>query len=277
MKTAPAFPIERFWSLLAEDGGRGLAALLAPDAAWDDPLHDRASGEAVARTAIPRLSQWVRERSSGAPIQPFRTTADDRRIVVESVLGLRDGLVWNQAAQRSERAARFELATAIVADRAPRGDRIAGVRVYFGTWAVLDGASRVRKGPICPDERAATKEAIDTLPIVRAYFDALRTGDPKIVDMFEPDGYFREPANNFACGRDQLAEHFEHILKLGGVGVEFLTATRQGTRIGCELQTVVWGTKTMPCPQAGFAIYELGPNGKLSGARVYDSVVPPEL
>ena len=63
MKTAPALPIERFSSLLAEDGGRGLAALLAPDAVWDDPLHDRASGEAVARTAIPRLSQWVLERS----------------------------------------------------------------------------------------------------------------------------------------------------------------------------------------------------------------------
>jgi hypothetical protein len=277
MKTSPALPIERFWSLLAEDGGKGLAALLAPDAGWDDPLHDRASGDAVAETAIPRLSAWYAERSTGAPVQPLRTTRDERRVVVESVLGLRDGLVWNQAAQRSERAKTFELATAIVADRAARGDGYTGIRVYFGTWSVLDGASRVRKGPICPDERAKTKEAIDGVPLVRAYFDALATGDPKICDMFEPDGYFREPANNFACGREQLAQHFEHILKLGGVGVEFLTATREEARLGVELQTVVWGTKKMPVPQAGFAIYELGPNGKLSGARVYDSVVPPEL
>ena len=116
---------------------------------------------------------------------------------------------------------------------------------------------------------------MDALPTVRRYFDCLATGNPEIIELFEPDGYFREPANNFACGRDQLAAHFQHILKLGGVGIDFLTATRQGDRIGIELQTLVWGTKKMDCPQAGFAAYELGPHGKLQGSRVYDSVVPP--
>jgi hypothetical protein len=116
---------------------------------------------------------------------------------------------------------------------------------------------------------------MDELPIVRRYFECLARGDAEIIELFEPDGYFREPANNFACGRDQLADHFQHILTLGGVGIEFLTATQQDERIGIELQTVVWGTKKMDRPQAGFACYELGPHGKLQGSRVYDSVVPP--
>lgn len=280
MSQSHVHPLEHFWSLLIDGNPSAVAALLEPGdrATWDDPLFDGASGAEVHRTAIPRLSRWVQDRAAGTPIQHLRTTADDRRVVIEDVLGLRDGLVWNQAAQRSEKAERFELATALVGDRSASAPGLyRSLRIYFSTWAVLDGASRLRVGPICPDERAATKEAMDALPTVRRYFDALATGDAAIIDLFEPDGYFREPANNFACGRDQLAAHFQHILKLGGVGIEFLTATRQEKRIGLELQTVVWGTKRMAQPQAGFAIYELGPHGKLQGSRVYDSVVPPEF
>ncbi len=201
-------------------------------------------------------------------------------MAVEQVLLLRDGLVYDQATGKSERAERFELATAMVGDRS-ESDRpdapYRSIRVYFSTWAVLDGASRLRVGPICPDERAETSEAMDALPAVRRYFDLLATGSPEIAELFEPDGYFREPANNYACGRDQLARHFVHILELGGVGIDFLTATRQHQRIGIELQTVVWGPKRMDRPQAGFASYELGPHGLLQGARVYDSVVPPDF
>src|SRR5262249_22983486 len=178
---------------------------------------------------------------------------------------------------RSEKAARFQLATAVVGDRAAtREGAYRSIRVYFSTWSVLDGASRVRKGPICPDERAATKAAMDAMPTVRNYFDGLAKGDRDIIALSEPDGYFREPANNFACGRDQLVPHFRQVLEMGGVGIEFLTATRQDNRLGLELQTIVWGPKQMEVPQAGFAIYEIGPNGKLAGARVYDSVVPPQ-
>jgi hypothetical protein len=280
-------PLEQLWSLLLAGEVTAAGALLepvheapSPVVTWDDPLFDRAEGEDILGTAIPRLSTWVRGRSSGGPgaVQHLRTIADDRRVVVESVLALENGMVWKQAEQRSEKAARFELAAALVADRSSTAPgRYRAIRVYFSTWAVLDGASRLRVGPICPDERSATKEAMDALPTVRRYFDCLATGNPEIIDLFEPDGYFREPANNFACGREQLGEHFQHILKLGGVGIELLTATRQGERIGLELQTVVWGTKKMLQPQAGFAAYELGPHGKLQGSRVYDSVVPPEL
>ncbi len=270
----PITAIEDFWGRLAAGT---LAELLAPDATWDSPLEGAAAGADVREKAIPVLARWYRETraSEATPARHLRTTAasDGSRVVVEHVLALRDGLVWDQASSKARRAELFELATAVVCE----GNR--AVRIYFGTWSVTNGEPRMRKGPICRDEGAATRAAIEAMPVVRDYFAALAKGDPAIAGFFEPDGYFREPANNYACGRDQLQEHFQRILDLGGVGVEFLTATTntERTRIGLELQTVKWGSKTMPVPQAGFASYDLGPHGLLSGARVYDSVVPPVL
>lgn len=265
-------PLERLWQRLLAGDTAATLALVEPGGAWDDPIFHAAEGP----VAVPRLGGWLRERAAvPGGVAHLRTTADARRVVVESVLDMRDGLVWNPTEQRAEKAACFQLAVAAVADRGESAYR--SLRIYFGTWAVLDGAPRVRVGPVAPDERAATREAMDALPTVRRYFDCLARGDAAIVEEFEPDGYFREPANNFACGRDQLQGHFVHILELGGVGIDFLTATRQDDRLALELQTVTWGTKKMAAPQAGFACYELGPHGKLQGSRVYNSVVPPEL
>jgi hypothetical protein len=268
-------PLEQLWHLLREGDPAPTAALLASAASWDDPLFGKVEGAAVLATAVPRLAAWLGEKSTGA-VEPLRTTADDKRVVVESVLGLRGGLIWNQAEQKAQKADVIQLPVAVVADRVPRApDTYAAVRVYFGTWAVLDGAPKVRVGPIAPDERAETAAKLSAVPVLRRYFDLLAAGGAEIVDLFEPDGYFREPANNFACGRDQLQAHFDHILALGGVGVEFLTLTREDVSLAMELQTITWGRKTMDQPQAGFASYEIGPHGKLRAGRVYDSVVPP--
>ncbi|HEY8077794.1 MAG TPA: hypothetical protein VIF62_26895, partial [Labilithrix sp.] len=152
--------------------------------------------------------------------------------------------------------------------------RYSAIRIYFGTWSLTDGTPKARLGPIAPD-RGAAKAMQGSL--IGTYFERLARGDAAIVDCFEPDGYFREPANNYACGRDQLEAHFSNILKLGGVGVELLTATCDKETFAFEVQTITWGTKRMPAPQAGFASYDLGRHGKVAGARVYDSVVPPEL
>jgi hypothetical protein len=192
------------------------------------------------------------------------------------MLGLKHGLVWDQTAQKGVRADRFQLAVAVVGDISTREpSKFDAIRIYFGTWSVTDGKPRLRVGPIAPLEREDTDRVIETAPTLRKYFDCLARGDAAIGDQFEEDGYFREPANNYCCGRDQLSAHFEHVLELGGVGVEFLTGLRTGNHLAFEVQTVKWGSKTMPQPQAGFASYDLGPHGKLQGARVYDSVVPP--
>ncbi|MCL4368521.1 MAG: hypothetical protein M1337_05080 [Actinobacteria bacterium] len=49
-------------------------------------------------------------------------------------------------------------------------------------------------------------------------------------------------------------------------------------RVRCALEynALRWGAHDMP-PQAGIAVYERGPSGRLIAARVYDDVEPPEL
>jgi hypothetical protein len=274
-------PLEQLWPLLHAGDVAGTSALFDGESRrWDDPIFDGSENAAIAGIAIPRFAAWLRERAASGPstIAHFRTLADERRVAVESVLRLRNGLTWNQAAQKADPAAEFELPVAVVGDRAAgRADRYRAIRIYFGTWSVLDGKPKLRLGPIAPDERAATRATIDTMPTIARYFECLAAGSPEIIEQFETDGYFREPANNYCCGRLQLEEHFSHILKLGGVGVEFLTAIKNGQRIACEVQTIQWGPKKMAQPQAGYASYELGPHGRIAGSRVYDSVVPPEL
>lgn len=267
--------IDSFWSLLLAGDSASVASMLDGDPSWDDPVFDGARGADVAKVAIPRFAEWLAARSA-RKVQPYCRTAGGTRVIVEDVLRLKNGVIWNQAASREEKAPEYDLAVAVVAERSKTTpERIASFRVYFSTWAALEGKSRLRVGPICPDERADAARAMAAMPTVKTYFERLAVGDPKIAELFEPDGYFREPANNFACGATQLAEHFSRILDLGGVGIEFLTATREGDRIGLELQTVKWGTKSMAEPQAGLALYELGPYGLLRASRVYDSVVPP--
>jgi hypothetical protein len=133
--------LEQFWSLLLEGEGGGAAALIEEGGKWDDPLFDAAAGDAVRAVAIPRLAAWARGKAQrGAEsVQHLRTTADEKRVVVEGVLGLRDGVVWNQAEQRSEQAERFELATALVGDRSTTDPgRYRSIRIYFSTWAALN-------------------------------------------------------------------------------------------------------------------------------------------
>jgi hypothetical protein len=271
--------LESFWHLLQRPPAEA-AALIEPEGAWDDPLFNRAEGAAGIAVAFARFRDWYQLRGLQAPtaIHPLRTTADARRVVVETILDMKDGLTWNQAEQKAERAEFFQLAAAVVGDRSARTPGLfTSIRIYFGTWSVLNGAPKVRVGPIAPDEPDEVRAALEGMPIIRRYFECLAAGREEISDLFEPDGHFREPANNYACGTEQLRGHFSHILKLGGVGIEFRTATREGDRLALELQTVKWGSKKMAQPQAGFASYELGAHGKLSGARVYDSVVPPEF
>lgn len=268
--------LDRFFPMILEGDVAGASALVPADATIDDPMFDRGP----ASTSVARLADWLRARRApgGAPVRPLRSFANGQRAVIECALPLADGLAWNQALAREEPAPRFDLCVAVVGDRAPSGPTpFSALRVYFGTWSVTGGKTRMRVGPVAPDEREATRNVIASMPIVDRYLDCLARGDAAIADCFEPDGYFREPAGNYACGGAQLADHFQHILQLGGVGVEFLTAIREKDTVGFELQTVKWGKKEMPVPQAGFASYDLGENGLLRGGRVYDSVVPPEM
>ena len=99
----------------------------------------------------------------------------------------------------------------------------------------------------------------------------------RITATFAPDGCFREPAGpQFRrCGTDVLHEFFKLFFSAGGgIILEHCTVTDDGVRAALEFNAVRWGEHDMP-HQAGVAIYEREPGGKLREARIYDDVEGP--
>jgi hypothetical protein len=114
--------------------------------------------------------------------------------------------------------------------------------------------------------------------VVGEYQAALAAGDAvRITATFEADGCFREPAGpQFRrCGTDVLLHFFELFFsKGGGIVLEHCTVTEDGVRTALEFNAVRWGGIDLP-PQAGVAVYERGPSGRLHEARIYDDVQGP--
>ena len=206
--------------------------------------------------ALERFTQvrqvWLVERA--ARVEPLRTTRNHERTVFESLLHLR--LPEQEVA----------LPVAVVADQAPRG-HVGAIRVYHSLWP-LYGAHRVRPPLLSRDA------ALTVADVIAEYQRALKAGDVEaIVNAFEPDGYFREPAGGgyFFQGREKLHEFMAHLLASGGIGLEHCTATDDGVACAIEFNAVRFGPHDLE-PQAGVAVYERGRTGRLHGARVYDDV-----
>jgi len=94
-----------------------------------------------------------------------------------------------------------------------------------------------------------------------------------IVNTFESDGYFREPAGGDYIyeGLDRLRDFMSQILSAGGITLEHCTVTDDGTACAIEFNAVAFGPRPL-VSQAGVAVYERGATGRLWGARVYDDV-----
>ena len=75
--------------------------------------------------------------------------------------------------------------------------------------------------------------------------------------------------------RDAIRKISTMMLADGGIGLAFCTATDDGTACAIEYNAVRWGRAAL-APQAGVAVYVRGPSGRLSAARIYDDVQPPE-
>ena len=88
-----------------------------------------------------------------------------------------------------------------------------------------------------------------------------------------PRAYFREPSGEPYVHRGQAAlrTFMAQILGAGGIGIEHATVTDDGTTCAIEFNAVRFGKHAM-APQAGLAIYERGPTGRLHAARIYDDV-----
>jgi hypothetical protein len=144
---------------------------------------------------------------------------------------------------------------------------VRALRVYHSFWP-LEGHHRVR-APLLPAASAAL-----VVGAVADYQRALAAGDvDAIVATFEDDGYFREPSGEpwVHRGRAELHKFMTQILGAGGVGIEHASVTDDGKSCAIEFNAVRFGKHPIT-PQAGLAIYERGPTGRLHAARVYDDV-----
>jgi hypothetical protein len=238
-------------ALLAGDAARLLSAF-ASEPVIDDPLGGRVRGLADFGRFSRERQAWLAERA--ARVEPLRTTNTDQRTVFEALLHLR----------LPDKA--VALPVAVVGEHAAPG-RVRAIRVYHSLWPLF-GAHRVRPPLLKHDPTLAVAD------VVAEYQRALAVGDvAAIVGAFEPNGYFREPAGGDYVfrGRAELVEFMTHLLGSGGIRLEHCTVTDDGVACAIEFNAVQFGPHPLE-PQAGVAVYERGPAGRLRAARVYDDV-----
>ena len=245
-------PTETYLASLIAGNVAALAAGFAGEPVVDDPLAGHVAGGADFERFAAERRAWLEER--GARFEPLRSTRNDQRTVSENLLHLRlpSGFI--------------SLPVAVVGERGDRG-RLKAIRVYHSLWPLL-GEHRVRPALLKPDPGQ------HVAGIVVDYQRALATGDvDAIVNTFESDGYFREPAGGEYVyqGLERLREFMSQILSAGGITLEHCTVTDDGIACALEFNAVAFGKHPL-APQAGVAVYERGATGRLHGARVYDDV-----
>ena len=220
--------------------------------AIDDPFAGAVRGADALERFVAERHTWLASRA--ARLTPGPVTRAAGRTVVEATLHLRhEGRDVN-------------LPIAVVGEDAA-GGRVRALRVYHSSWP-LEGHHRIRAPllPRDPDAHAAGA--------VGDYQRALAAGDvDAIVATFEPEGYFREPSGEpwVHRGQVELRKFMTQILGAGGIGIDHATVTDDGKICAIEFNAVRFGKRAMT-PQAGLAIYERGPTGRLHAARIYDDV-----
>ena len=222
----------------------------------DDPRFGRIEGEAQLTEFCRASNAWLTEHD-GHP-RAIAVTAGASRVVGEFDLEL------------TEEGRTFVLPVAIVVEPDPDQDSV-WIRTYHSLWPLL-GHHEVRPPLLARDPSVTESD------VVGEYQAALAAGDAdRITATFEPDGCFREPAGpQFRrCGVDVLHEFFALFFSAGGgIILEHCTVTDDGVRTALEFNAVRWGGHDLP-HQAGVAVYERGPSGKLHEARIYDDVEGP--
>ena len=142
-------------------------------------------------------------------------------------------------------------------------------RSYWSRWPV-DGRRNWRPPILEPGD-------IQLGDVVGPYHAALEAGDvDAIVDTFTADGYYREPIGrrHTHSGTRELRSFFTRCFGAGGgIGLQHCAVTDDGVRCALEYNCVRWGSHDLK-PQAGIGVYERGPDGRLTGVRVYDVEAP---
>jgi hypothetical protein len=220
----------------------------------DDPRVGRVEGLDAFEQYLTETKRWLGEISTG--IDPVLLTKAGDRSVEEVSIRLSGD--------------HPELPVAIVTDFAVNG-LINAIRVYHSSWP-LTGDHLVRSPLLQRDE------TIELSGAPAQYQRGLAAGDREMVlDAFEPDAEVREPSGGPYRYRGVDHEKIYDLMfaNEGGIPLEFCTVTDDGTACAIEYNCTQWGKDAIP-PQAGVAVYVRGASGRLSAARIYDDVTPPE-
>lgn len=232
-----------------------LVVSFAAEPLVDDPRHGRVRGTDAFLDYVRALRDWLEDETAGV-VEPIRVTRTPARFVEEVSVKLRGD--------------HPELPVAIVTDLADDG-RLRAMRVYHSLWP-LTGGHEIRS-PLLAHEPSIELEGSPA-----DYQRGLAAGDgATIVAAFEPDGIVREPAGGPFTYTGEGHQRIYHLLFAngGGIPLEFCTVTDDGVACAIEYNCTRWGRDVIP-HQAGVAVYERGPSGRLSAARIYDDVTPPE-
>jgi ketosteroid isomerase-like protein len=249
-----ADPVGQYFDALNAGGTRDLETVWPGEVVVHDPRAGEVRGHRQLRKFVKRNKHWLDERR--ARIETVASTSEGRRAVVELLAHLAgDGpeLAWP---------------VAVVAESPD--DLSVVFRTYCSQWPV-DGRHHVRPPILEPAHIYADG-------VVGRYHAALDAGDTgAIVEMFAPDGYYREPIGRDAehRGGAELRSFFARQFSAGGgIRLQQCAVTDDGVRCALEYNCVRWGSHDVP-PQAGLGVFERGADGLLAAARVYDDVEAP--
>jgi hypothetical protein len=198
---------------------------------------------------------------------PFLGSADPKRFRDESPLW--PGERWSSVELMNMTSAgnrRFEEYRFVPADGSrewlpvgfmfeARPDGGSDVRVYSDHHLVADRA------PILPAVEGIHPWR-DENDVLFHYFRALngnRLDD--VLDLFEPEGYFRHSNAETFQGREQLKQDFSKMMGSTGIRIRYCQFTDDGTTCAAEVY--------MPSGRPAVATYERGKAGKLRAVRIY--------
>jgi hypothetical protein len=249
-----ADPVGEFLAALREGDPRILESVWPGEIVIYDPRAGEIRGHRHVREFISRNLSWLAGLHARA--ETVAATRSPGRAVVELLTRLdHDGgeLSWPLA---------------VVAESAD--DRSVVFRTYCSQWPV-DERRHLRPPVLGPGQVRAGD-------VVDRYLTALAAGDAEAVAAtFAPDGYFRTPSGRSYSrgGGDELLSFFARCFSAGGgMVLQQCAVTDDGVRCAVEYNCVGWGIHDLP-PQAGLGVYERGPGGLLTAARVYDDVEAP--
>jgi len=249
-----AFSVANFWPGLIA-GEVELVHAFTAEPIVDYPPADDSQGYAELLAYLDGTHRWLAERD--ARWRHVATTVSASRVVDEGVLML----------DLSDREVALPVAS--VADL--EGDKIAALRIYHSMWPLL--GRHVVRSPLL-----LAQPDLPLIGFVAIYQDALARGDVEgVLSAFDPGGCAREPSGGpyLYCGEEALRHFYGALFASGGgIQLEHCAITDDDVRCAIEYNVVGWGDTSLP-PQAGIAVYERGPDGRLIAARIYDDVDPP--